>query len=129
MELTGRLTADAKISTLKDERQVTNFTLAMNDRYTTKAGEKREVNTFVKCAYWVSPKVAAYLKKGGIITVYGRIGLDVYKNIEGEAKGSLTFHVHDIKFIAKAAKGAAVEVVTATTQAVPTPETVDDLPF
>ena len=39
MELTGRLTADAKISTLTDERQVTNFTLVMNDRFKTKAGE------------------------------------------------------------------------------------------
>lgn len=126
MEITGRLTADAKVSTLTDERQVTNFTLVMNDRYTTKAGEKREVNTFIRCAYWVSPKVAEYLKKGSIITVYGRIGLDVYKNGEGEAKGSLTFHVNDIKFIAKVATSRAVE---ATTQAVPTPETVDDLPF
>ena len=129
MEITGRLTADAKISTLTDERQVTNFTLVMNDRYQTKGGEKREVNTFIKCAYWVSPKVAEYLKKGSIITVYGRIGLDVYKNSEGEAKGSLTFHVNDIKFIAKAAKSVTVEAATATTQAAPTPEMVDDLPF
>jgi len=129
MEITGRITADAKITTLTDERQVTNFTIVTNDRYTTKAGEKREVNTFIKCAYWVSPKVAEYLTKNSIVTVYGRIGLDVYKSSEGEAKGSLTFHVNDIKFIAKAAKGAAVEAATATTQAVPTPETVDDLPF
>jgi single-strand DNA-binding protein len=129
MEITGRLTADAKIITLKDERQVTNFTLVMNDRYKTKAGEKREVNTFVKCAYWVSPKVAEYLKKGSIITVYGRIGLDVYKNSEGEAKGSLIFHVNDIKFIAKAAKSAAAEVAAVTPQAAPTLKTVDDLPF
>ena len=129
MELTGRLTADAKISTLTDERQVTNFTIVMNDRFKTKAGEKREVNTFIKCAYWVSPKVAEYLKKGSIITVYGRIGLDVYKNAEGEAKGSLTFHVNDIKFISKAAKGESAEVTAVTAQAAPTPETVDDLPF
>lgn len=129
MELTGRLTADATIATLSDERQVTNFTLVMNDRYKTKAGEKREVNTFVKCAYWVSPKAAEYLKKGCIITVYGRIGLDVYKNSEGEAKGSLTFHVNDIKFVAKPAKSAAVAVTTVAAQAAPPPETVDDLPF
>jgi len=129
MELTGRLTADAKISTLTDERQVTNFTIVMNDRFKTKAGEKREVNTFIKCAYWVSPKVAEYLKKGSIITVYGRIGLDVYKSAEGEAKGSLTFHVNDIKLITKAAKRESAEVTTVAAQAVPTPETVDDLPF
>jgi len=128
MELTGRLTADATIATLTDERQVTNFTLVMNDRYKTKAGEKREVNTFVKCAYWVSPKAAESLKKGCIITVYGRIGLDVYKNSEGEAKGSLTFHVNDIKFVASAVKSQP-STEAAAVKAAPTPETVDDLPF
>ena len=64
MEFSGRLTADASIYRLTDGREVTNFTLAMNDRYTTKAGEKKEVRTFIKCAYWVSPKIVEYLKKG-----------------------------------------------------------------
>ena len=100
----------------------------MNDRYTTKSGDKREVNTFVKCAYWVSPKVAEHLKKGSIITVYGRIGLDVYKNTEGEAKGTLTFHVNDIKFIAKPANSKPASTPTEDSKAA-TPETADDLPF
>ncbi len=99
MEITGRITADAKVVTLTDGREVTNFTIVMNDRFTTKAGERREVATFIKCAYWVSAKVAPYLKKGGIISVYGRIGLDVYKNVEGDPKGSLTFHVNDVRLI------------------------------
>ena len=104
MEFSGRLVSDASIYRLTDGREVTNFTLAMNDRYTTKAGEKKEVKTFIKCAYWVSPKIAEYLKKGIIITVYGRIGLDVYNNAAGEAQGSLTCHVNDIKLITAAAK-------------------------
>jgi single-stranded DNA-binding protein len=29
MELVGRLTADAKVSTLKDERKVVNFSIAV----------------------------------------------------------------------------------------------------
>ena len=33
MELTGRITADAKLSTVKDGRQVVNFTIAINDSY------------------------------------------------------------------------------------------------
>jgi len=127
MELTGRLTADATIHTLTDERQVTNFTLVMNDRFTTKAGEKREVATFVKCAYWVSPKAAAHLKKGSIISVYGRIGIDVYKNSEGEAQGTLTLHVNSIKFIATAPKKETQP--TGAPQPVAATETIDDLPF
>ena len=99
MEITGRITADAKTNKLTDGREVINFTLAINDQYKTKTGERKEVATFFKCAYWVSPKAAQYLKKGTIISVFGRIGLDVYKNMAGEPQGALTFHVNQIRFI------------------------------
>ena len=132
MEFSGRLVSDASIYKLTDGREVPNFTLAMNDRYTTKAGEKKEVKTFIKCAYWVSPKIAEYLKKGIIITVYGRIGLDVYNNTAGEAQGSLTCHVNDIKLITAAAKpqtNGTPATTTSTGNTPPAPETKDDLPF
>ena len=127
MEITGRITADAKISKLTDGREVTGFTLVHNDNYQTKSGDKKQVSTFLKCSYWITPKVADYLKKGAIITVYGRIGLDVYKDQQGEAKGSLTFHVNDIKFIAKPA--AATTNGSAAAQPTSKPEATDDLPF
>src|ERR1700749_3563095 len=123
MELTGRITADAHVNTLTDNREVTNFTIVMNERYTTKSGEKRDIPTFVKCAYWVSSKAAPYLKKGAIVSVYGRIGLDVYKNTEGEAQGRLTFHVHNITFVSKQ------PVKTQPAQEATTPTTKDDFPF
>lgn len=126
MELTGRIIADAQVSTLSDDRQVTNFTIVINDRYTTKAGDKREVATFIRCAYWVSPKAAPHLKKGVIISVYGRIGLDVYKGTDGEPHGTLTFHVNNMRFVTAARRD---EQGTATPAAAPQPETVDDLPF
>ena len=68
MEITGRITADAKNSKLADGREVTNFTLVINDQFKTKNGDRKEVSTFFKCAYWVSPKAANYLKKGIIIS-------------------------------------------------------------
>jgi single-strand DNA-binding protein len=36
MEITARLTGDAKISTLKNDRQVVNFSVAINDSYKSK---------------------------------------------------------------------------------------------
>ena len=106
MEITGRITADAKNHKLTDGREVTNFTLVINDQYKNKAGERKEVATFFKCAYLVSPKAAQYLKKGTIISVFGRIGLDVYNNTAGEAQGSLTFHVNQIRFVTGCPKPA-----------------------
>ncbi|MBS1738048.1 MAG: single-stranded DNA-binding protein, partial [Bacteroidetes bacterium] len=39
MELTGRVTADAKVTETKNGKKVTNFSIAINDRYKTKEGE------------------------------------------------------------------------------------------
>lgn len=123
MEITGRITADAKVTTLADNREVTGFTIVINDHFKTKSGEKKAVATFIRCSYWVSKKAAEHLKKGAIVTVYGRIGLDVYVNQQNEAQGALTFHVNDIKFIARPANAAPAATVNSATQA------VDDLPF
>ena len=100
MEITGRIVADARTNKTKSGKEVTGFTLVQNDNFTTKAGEKKQVSTFFDCSYWGSSKVAVYLKKGCIVSVYGRIGMNVYKNMDGDAKGSLTFHVKELKFIA-----------------------------
>ena len=129
MEITGRITADVTVNKLTDGREVTGFTLVQNDHFKTKSGEKKQVATFFKCAYWVTPKAADHLKKGAIITVYGRIGLDVYNNQKGEAQGSLTFHVNDIKFVAKPATGTPASTTTTGSSAATTPEATDDLPF
>ena len=131
MEITGRIAGDAKINRTTDGREVTAFTLVINDKFTTKAGDKKQVATYFNCSYWVTPKVAEHLKKGSIISVYGRIGMNVYKNQQGEAQGSLTFHVNDIKFVAKPATGAAASNQSAKPNNATgnTPEATDDLPF
>jgi single stranded DNA-binding protein len=73
MYFTGRLTADAVVRNVKGDRKVTGFNVAINDRFKTKDGEKREITTFVECSYWVNPGLAEYLKKGGIVEIAGRV--------------------------------------------------------
>jgi len=64
MQFTGRLTADAVVRNVKGDRKVTGFNVAINDRFKTKDGEKREITTYVECSYWINPGLAEYLKKG-----------------------------------------------------------------
>ncbi|MDH7462604.1 single-stranded DNA-binding protein [Chitinophagaceae bacterium 26-R-25] len=99
MEITGRLTADATTATLKDGRAVVNFSIAINDRYKPK-GQTEVVTkvTYISCAYWNNTTVAGYLKKGSIVELFGKIGLNVWLNTEGEPKGSLNMHVQQLKF-------------------------------
>lgn len=129
MEIIGRLTANATVKTVKDERQVVNFDIAMNDSYKTKDGEKKKVTTYVQCAYWLTPKIAEQLTKGSIVSLFGRIGINAYTNMNGDAKASLTFHVNNIKFISKYKWDEAQEQNGYATAAVTAPETKDDLPF
>ena len=42
MELVGRITKDAVINQLKDERKVVNFSIAVNDYYKPKNSEEGE---------------------------------------------------------------------------------------
>jgi len=122
MEITGRLTAGAKTTTLKDDRTVVNFSIAMNDSFKTKgSSEVTKVTTYVNCAYWLNPGIASHLVKGTMVQLYGRIGVNAWTNNEGEAKAGLTFHVNNIKMLGKP--------VQATTETKKEPATADDLPF
>ncbi|WP_369331520.1 single-stranded DNA-binding protein [Danxiaibacter flavus] len=48
----GRLTADATVKTIKDERQVVNFSIAINDNVKAwDTGEIRKLVTYVNCSY------------------------------------------------------------------------------
>ena len=50
MEMTARLTGDAKISTLKNDKQVVNFNVAINDSYKAKgSAETTKIVTYVQC--------------------------------------------------------------------------------
>ncbi len=98
MEMTARLTGDAKISTLKNDRQVVNFSVAINDSYKAKGNsEVTKIVTYVQCDYWVNPAIARYLTKGILVELQGRVGVNAYTGKDGEAKATLTFHVNTIK--------------------------------
>ncbi|WP_423147851.1 single-stranded DNA-binding protein [Rubrolithibacter danxiaensis] len=129
MEITGRLTADAQVNTLKDERQVVHFSIAINDSYKPKGSDEiRQVTTYINCSYWLSAKPANWLKKGALVQLYGRIGMNAYVNSQGEAAGSLTFHVNDLKVLAFPKQREENKAVVSGQVAKAAAET-DDLPF
>jgi single-strand DNA-binding protein len=127
MEMTARLTGDAKISTLKNDKQVVNFGVAINDSYKAKGSvETTKIVTYVQCAYWINPGIAQYLTKGTLVELQGRVGINAYTGKDGEAKASLTFHVNNIKLHGKS---AAKEEEPIKTNAALAESPADDLPF
>src|SRR6187549_2302681 len=126
MELVGRLTADAKVSTLKDERKVVNFSIAINDSYKPKGNEMvTKITTFVNCSYWINPAIAEHLTKSTLVELSGRIGVNAWTNAEGEAKASLTFHVNNLKLHG----GVTTAIKEKVTDAADIKEPIEDLPF
>lgn len=127
MEMTARLTGDAKLTTLKNDRQVVNFSVAINDSYKAKgSNEPTKIVTYVQCDYWVNPGVARYLTKGTLVELQGRVGVNDYTGKDGEAKAALTFHVNTIKLHGKRNTNDEIPV-KANAEAVVEP--TDDLPF
>src|SRR5665647_1717277 len=108
MELVGRITKDAVVTQLKDERKVVNFSIAVNDWYKPKNSEGVKITTYVNCSYWISEKIAERLTKATLIEINGRIFVNAYKGADGEAKASLNCHVNTIKIHSFGKKEIAV---------------------
>ncbi len=122
--LIGRLTKDAVVTQLKDERKVVNFTLAVNDYYKPKGQEKGvTVTSFITCSYWISSVIAERLTKGSLIEITGRLSVNAYTAMDGEAKASINCHVDSIK-IHQQYKADPAKVAQVAKEPVQ-----DDLPF
>ena len=97
MNIIGRLTRDAEVRNLPNEKQVVNFSIATNDNYRNKQGERIEQTTYFDCAYWMSPKVADFLTKGTLVELSGRIYSSAWMGKDGEPRAGLNFQTSQIK--------------------------------
>ncbi|MEO6174974.1 MAG: single-stranded DNA-binding protein [Flavobacterium circumlabens] len=142
MNITARVTKDAQVRTLSDNRQVVNFSVAINDSYKNRQGDKVEQTTFFECAYWISPKVASILTKGAVVELTGRVSARAWTGRDGEPRAGLDFNASNIKLHGGGKKSEGAQAVQ-NAQAVQTgqnavqgeskkvtaKEPEDDLPF
>lgn len=129
MEITGRITKDATVRKVAEDKQVINFSIAINDSYKPKGNsEYKDIVTYIDCSYWLSSKVVEWLKKGALVQLFGRIGLSTYISSEGNALGALTFHINNLKILVFAKKEHE-NLTTGISKSKATNEAYDDLPF
>jgi single-strand DNA-binding protein len=136
MNITGRLTKDAKVSTLSDSRQVVNFSVAINESYKNKKGDKVEQTTFFECAYWISPRVAEWLTKGTVVELTGMVSARAWTGNDGEPRAGLNFNTSNIKLHGGGQKSEGTRAVKTGQTAeqgenkkATLKEPVDDIPF
>lgn len=128
MEITARLTADAEVATVKGDKKVVRFTIAVNDSYRM-GEERREITNYFECSYFRNEGIAEYLNKGAIVQVFGRVGVRAYIAKDGEAKGVLTCHVSEIKLFGGTPKAEKAEPKATAESTAAKQEETDDLPF
>ena len=129
MEIVGRVINNAVVKQLKDDRKVVNFSVAINDYYKAKGSEKGTQTTlFVNCSYWLNTTIAERLTKGVVVEMNGRLFLNAYNGMDGEAKATLNAHINTIKVHHSTGKGSAESLTTNSAPAELT-EPLNDLPF
>jgi single-strand DNA-binding protein len=125
MNIIGRVTKDAQVRTLSNNKQVVNFSVAINDSYRNKAGERIEQTTYFDCAYWLNSKVANILTKGTLVELTGRVSARGWTGNNGEMYAGLNFNTSQIKMHGGGKKLETVQATTGTT----TDKPENDLPF
>lgn len=131
MNITGRLTRDAEVRTTSQDKQVVNFSVAINDdSYRNKQGECIEQTTYFDCSYWITTNVAKLLTKGTLVELSGRVSTRAWAGNDGELRAGLNFHTSQIKLHGSSKRAETVQAPTQSkSNKVTAQETADDLPF
>ncbi|GAA3989852.1 single-stranded DNA-binding protein [Mucilaginibacter dorajii] len=104
MLFTGRLTGDAAVKTVNGDKQLINFTVAINQRWKDKAGEKKEKAAFIDCTYWRHTGLAEYLSKGAVVEILGWVEAEAYQSTTRGLQSRLTCTCDTIKLFTMTAK-------------------------
>lgn len=107
--LMGNLTRDPELRFTPSNQAVANFGIAVNRRYTTAEGERREEVTFVDCEAWgkTAETIKNYLAKGRPVFIEGRLKLDTWQDQQGEKKSKLKVVIESFQFVDSRPAGAA----------------------
>lgn len=86
--LVGRLVRDPEYRALEDGTSLCNFTIAVDDNYKDKDGQK--VTDFIDCTAWrqTAEFITKYLRKGVLISVSGRLKSRKWTDKEGNKRTS-----------------------------------------
>ena len=99
-QIIGHLTRDP------EQRQVggtsvTNFTIAVSEKYKTQSGEQREDTAFIDCESWgkQGDVIAQYVQKGHAIMVVGKLKQDNWEDKDGNKRSKLKVRVDTFVFM------------------------------
>jgi single-strand DNA-binding protein len=135
--LLGNLTRDPETRSTSGGASVTNFSVAVNESWVDKSGEKQERTSFIECEAWGSrgETIAKYFSKGRQILVDGRLRQDTWEDKEtGKSRSTLRVQVDGFSFVNDGkGGGTSVDKSSADNSSAADisdePINLDDIPF
>jgi len=100
--LIGHLCRDIELKSIASGSQVGQFSIAINHKYKTAAGEAREEVTFVDCEAWgkTAENLARFHAKGDAVMLRGRLKQDNWEDkATGQKRSKLKVVVDDFTFV------------------------------
>ncbi len=107
--LVGRLGRDPETRYTGGGQAVANFSMATDESYKDKNGERQKRTEWHKIVVWGKQAEIAqqYLKKGSLIFVEGRIQSREWQDKEGQKRTSFEIVVSNFRMLGSRAEGAA----------------------
>jgi single-strand DNA-binding protein len=100
--LMGNLTRDPQLRYTPSQMAVADFGIAVNEKFTTKSGEKREDVAFIDITAWgkQAELVNQYFQKGKPIFIEGRLKYETWEDKQGGGKRhKLTVTLENFQFV------------------------------
>ena len=105
--LVGNLVTDPELKEIGENNSVVRFRMAINRRYTTKSGEKKEETTYIDCEMWGARAsvISEYIKKSDPILVEGHLKQESWENKDGEKRSKILVSIEDFEFLSRRSSG------------------------
>lgn len=102
--LVGRLCQDPELLSVKNQKQMTSITLAINRHFKNNDGIYE--TDFIRCVLWngIAANTTEYCHKGDIIGVKGRLQTSVYEDDDNNKKYGMDVVAEKITFLSSGNK-------------------------
>ena len=94
----GHVGNDCQTKTLEGGRVVTQFSVAHTESWKDNRGEKMERTVWFNCSYFTAstPGVAAYITKGALVCVTGKVSVRAYLDGRNQPAASLDLNIDKV---------------------------------
>ncbi len=103
VQLIGNLGVDPEIINLESRKKLAKFSLATNETYTNKKGDKVTNTEWHNLVAWgkIAEIVENYLTKGKEVMVVGKLTYNQYETEKGEKRYATQININELQMLGK----------------------------